>query len=208
MIVRNFDKEAATWDTPTRKQLACDVVERIKQRIALTKNMDILDFGCGTGLVSLGLQPYVRSITGVDSSSGMLEVFNSKIAALRIPDVKTVLIDQDKGFSVMSRFHLIVSNMTLHHIQDVKQLLKTFYEILYPVGYIAFTDLDPDGGRFHENNQGVFHQGFEREALQKTLQEIGFKDIQCGQAAEITKPIPDGAIRKFTVFLITGRCLK
>ena len=34
--------------------------------------MDALDFGCGTGLVTLKLQPFIHSITGVDGSQGMI----------------------------------------------------------------------------------------------------------------------------------------
>jgi len=34
--------------------------------------MDVLDFGCGTGIVTLRLQPYVRCIAGGDSSKGIL----------------------------------------------------------------------------------------------------------------------------------------
>jgi len=41
--------------------------------------MKVLDFGCGTGLLSFFLQPYVGEITGIDTSKGMIEVFDKKI---------------------------------------------------------------------------------------------------------------------------------
>ena len=66
---RNFDSVAASWDAnPVRVKLAHDVVRAIRETIPLRPDMDVLDFGCGTGLLSLGLLPMVHTITGVDSS--------------------------------------------------------------------------------------------------------------------------------------------
>ena len=75
-----FDQSAATWDNkPERIALAKAVGEAILREAKPTGDMDILDYGCGTGLVSLFLLPHVHSMTGVDSSSGMLDVLNKKI---------------------------------------------------------------------------------------------------------------------------------
>jgi len=69
------DQSAATWDNePRRIALMKDVGEAILQQAKLTKHMDVLDYGCGTGLVSLFLLPHVHSVTGADNSPGMLDV--------------------------------------------------------------------------------------------------------------------------------------
>ncbi|MBS1128952.1 MAG: Methyltransferase type 11, partial [Nitrospirae bacterium] len=66
---KDFDKEAAQWDAnPGRVKLAQDVADAMIREVSPAKGQDALDFGCGTGLVTLKLQPLVRSITGVDSS--------------------------------------------------------------------------------------------------------------------------------------------
>ncbi len=42
---RNFDHEASSWDEkPGRVKLAEDVFSTIRREIALTKNMDALDY--------------------------------------------------------------------------------------------------------------------------------------------------------------------
>ncbi|MHB0955027.1 MAG: methyltransferase domain-containing protein [Pirellulaceae bacterium] len=75
-----FDQSAATWDNePRRIALMKAVGEAILQEARPTNDMDILDYGCGTGLVSLFLLPHIRSVTGADNSPGMLEVLNQKI---------------------------------------------------------------------------------------------------------------------------------
>jgi predicted TPR repeat methyltransferase len=41
--------------------------------------MEALDYGCGSGLVTLGLQPLAGRITGADGSQEMLQVLSRKV---------------------------------------------------------------------------------------------------------------------------------
>ena len=201
---RDFDKEAATWDTPPRVKLAGDVSKAMLGRLQLTKEMDVLDFGCGTGLVTLPFNTLVHSITGVDSSKGMLDVFESKARKQRVDNVKTRYLDLTKGDVVGDHYHAVVSSMTLHHVKDTQKLLEHFYGALLPGGQIAIADLDEEGGSFHDNNDGVFHLGFNREKLGRLFAEIGFTDVQFTTAAQMKKTGADGKDRVFDVFLVTG----
>jgi 2-polyprenyl-3-methyl-5-hydroxy-6-metoxy-1,4-benzoquinol methylase len=202
---RDFDKAAASWDEPGRVKLANDIAQAIIDAIALAPTMDVLDFGCGTGLLTLKLRPLVHSITGVDSSQGMLDVLNAKIKNQDLTDVKTQHRDLDKGDALEGSYHLIISSMTLHHIREIRPLLDKFSKACAPDGYLCIADLDPDGGRFHGNNDGVFHFGFDRAMMRRAFIEAGFHDVRDKTAAHIMKPIPDEGSRLFSVFLMTGR---
>jgi hypothetical protein len=92
----------------------------------------------------------------------------------------------------------------LHHVKNISPLLKQFYSILLPSGQLAVADLDLDDGRFHDNNDGVFHFGFDREELRLVFMEAEFRNIRTFQAAEIEKPVGDGKNRLFTIFLMTA----
>lgn len=114
---RDFDKEAAGWDEkPQRLILAQNVADAIVKTVALSKDMDVLNFGCGTGLVTLCLQPHVREIVGADSSEGMLNIFKDKIKQRELYNVRTELVDFEKGECVTGVYDLIVSSMTAHHV--------------------------------------------------------------------------------------------
>ncbi|NJL60142.1 MAG: class I SAM-dependent methyltransferase [Desulfobacteraceae bacterium] len=204
---RNFDKEAASWDeNPTRVKLAHDVANAIGENIALTPASDVLDFGCGTGLLTLNLQPRVRSVTGVDSSSGMLDVFKTKIARQNLSNVRVMQIDLDKGDILSGSYQLVVSCMTLHHVKEIKPLLAQICGILTPSGILCIADLDPDDGQFHgADATGVFHPGFDGAELRKEFIHAGFDDVRDMTAAEVIKPISTGDLRRFTVFLMSGR---
>jgi cyclopropane fatty-acyl-phospholipid synthase-like methyltransferase len=202
---RDFDKEAAAWyENPARVKLADDVAAAIIRQAPLNAGMEVLDFGCGTGLLTLRLAPRVRSITGVDSSRGMLDVLVAKVMKQNLSNVRTLRLDLDRGDALPGVYDLIVSSMTLHHIEKTDALLGRFYEALSPSGRLCLADLDLDEGQFHSDNQGVFHFGFDRAALRQACADAGFASIQDTTAAEVVKPGPDGKLRRFSIFLITG----
>ena len=202
---RDFDKEAASWDErPYRIKLAKDIADAVTRQIPVASDMDVMDFGCGTGLVTLRLQPLVRSITGVDSSQGMVDMLTKKIAEMGLGNVKAMLVDLDRGGTLTGSYDLIVSNMTLHHVRDIRYLLDQFHGILAPSGYLCIADLDLEDGQFHENNVGVFHPGFDRAELRKSFEDAGFDRIQDTSATTMTRQTRDGGMREFTIFLMSG----
>ena len=203
---RDFDSEAATWDKePGRVKLATDITGAIRKDIALTSDMDALDFGCGTGLVTLQLQPSVHSITGVDASQGMIDILKQKIEKKNLTNVKTQFFDMEKGDVLEGRYHLIVSSMTFHHIKEIKALLDQFYHVALSSGYLCIADLDPEAGLFHSDNRGIIHFGFDRDRMRQLFIEAGFDNVRHRTAATVMKPIHDGKMVEFTVFLMTGR---
>ena len=203
---RDFDREAAAWDeNPARVKLANEVADAILQQIVLTADMDVLDFGCGTGLLTLRLQPLARSVTGADSSQRMLDVLKAKAAKQHIANMRTQYLDFEKGDVPAGDYDLIASSMTLHHVQEIRPLFDQFHKLTRLGGYLCIADLDSENGRFHDDNTGVFHFGFDREALRKVFVEAGFGNVRDMTAAEVVKPTLTGEIRRFPVFLMTGR---
>lgn len=202
---RNFDQEAELWDErPQRVQLAQDVADAILGQLPQTTRLDVLDFGCGTGLLTLQLQPLVHAITGLDSAPGMLAVLNRKIANLKLGNARTVLCDVAQGQKLPGRYDLVVSSMTLHHIEFITPLLALLYTVLVPGGRLCIADLDPEQGRFHTDNTGVFHCGFDRDLLCAALRVAGFHHVTAQTAAHIVKNDSPQQPDRFSVFLISG----
>ena len=203
---KDFNAAAASWDEkPERVKLAGEVAAAIIHQVAPSKAMKAADFGCGTGLVSLKLQPLVASITGIDSSPGMLDILKAKITQGKLTNIDTRLIDVEKGETLTGEYDLITSSMTLHHMRRPEALLRQLAAALVLGGILAIADLEPDGGHFHDDNTGVFHHGFDRAAVRAMFADAGFADIQDSRATEITKSVADGSKRTFSVFLVSGR---
>jgi 2-polyprenyl-3-methyl-5-hydroxy-6-metoxy-1,4-benzoquinol methylase len=203
---RDFDKEAAKWDANQgRVKLANEVADAIIREAMPARDMDVLDFGCGTGLVMLRLQPLVRNILGVDSSQGMLGVLEEKIKTQGITNARTLLVDFEKNGRIEGRYHLLVSSMTLHHVPDTARLFKQWHELLLPGGLLCFADLDAEDGSFHGDNTGVFHQGFDRRHLKKLLLSAGFHDVRDTTATTMIKDVEGKGKKEFSVFLILAK---
>ena len=195
-----FDQAAVTWDLEDRRvALARAVAAAIRRTIALSAEMDVLDFGCGTGLVTLELAPLVGSIAGADASKGMLRTLAEKAGARDLA-VRLVNLAEEGVPALGGPYHLITSSMTLHHIADVPGLLGHFHHALRPGGQVALADLDTEDGSFHETPSGVQHQGFDRADVAGWLALAGFQEIKLATAAATTK-----AGTTYTVFLASAR---
>jgi tRNA (cmo5U34)-methyltransferase len=196
----HFDQAAATWDlTDRRVALAHAVAQAIAARVPLAKTQSVLDFGCGTGLVTFDLAPQVGSITGADTSPGMLKTLAGKAEALGIP-LHLLALAGTGSDDLGGPYDLIVSSMTLHHVADVPALFRQFARHLHPGGRVALADLDEEDGSFHEAAVSIHHRGFPRERIQSWLGEAGFQEIRLETAAVTRKQAKD-----YPVFLATAR---
>jgi ubiquinone/menaquinone biosynthesis C-methylase UbiE len=207
-ISNYFDEAAANWDAePRRIELAKAVGEAILRQVQPACGTDVLDYGCGTGLLGLFLHPHVRNVTGADNSPGMLQILEDKIRSGGLQRMRTAKLDLQRDPVPELRYHLITANMVMHHVDQIEPLLMAFYQMLLPGGYLAIADLDTEPGTFHgpEVASSVFHHGFDRHVFMDRLHQIGFVDVKDVTAHVIHKPIANGEIREFPIFLIVGR---
>lgn len=201
-----FDRAAAEWDAnPGRVALARALAEAIREAVPLRPDMKAMDFGAGTGLVTLALSPYVDSLTAVDTSPEMLRVLDEKLKALGVANVRTMLGEIGKTPLPAAQFDLIVSSMVLHHIPDVPRAIRLLRPSLRPGGWIVLADLDVEDGTFHPDSTGVYHHGLDRAEVCRWLRDAGFSDTTAREAYRMTKVLPSGESRTYPIFLVTGR---
>lgn len=203
-----FDLAAATWDEePRHVERAAALFRAIDAEVGLDPSMKVLDFGCGTGLLTLQLASRTGRVAAMDRSQEMLDVLRGKAEACHAGNVSARRVDLDAGDALDGVYDLVVSTMTLHHIAAPLTLLERFARVLRPGGRLCLADLDSEDGSFHGENATVFHNGFDRAALRELMGKAGFGEIRDRTAAEIVKTVGDGSERAFTVFLMTGRRL-
>lgn len=197
-MTERFNRAAENWDKgDVRQNIASAVFKTIVSRIALLNNMNILDFGCGTGLLSFKIAPMVRTVTGIDLSEMMLKQLESK----NTDSVRVTSVCRDIMESPLDQtYHGIVSSMAMHHVADTAKLFETFYRHLRHDGFIAIADLEAEEGTFHTHgNEGVHHFGFEREALRLTIENAGFMNIRFHHAYTVLK---EGG--EYPIFVVTA----
>ncbi len=202
MTERNrFDEAAATWDeTPRRVEMATRVAAEIARRVPLSRGLEVLDFGCGTGLLTLALQPLVGRVIGADTSPGMLDVLRAKVRDRNLDNVEAVLLERGAPPELPpGRSDLVVSSMALHHVEELAPLFRAFHARLRPRGMVALADLDREDGTFHEDPREVFHLGFDRTEMMALLANAGFTDL-----AATTAFVARKNAREYPIFLVTG----
>ena len=182
-----FEKKSKSWDMNSKRvQGAKAISSAILNNINLDRSMKIMDLGAGTGLLSYFLSEHVGYITAVDNSPSMLEVFEEKSEEFACP---TSILNVDFANELLNEtFDGIVSSMTIHHIENTREMFHKLYTLLPKNGFIALADLDTETGDFHSDNEGVFHFGFNRRELDEYARDAGFKEVEFFTANTIKKP--------------------
>jgi predicted TPR repeat methyltransferase len=105
-------------------------------------NAHVLDFGCGTGLLTAMLAPDVARVVGVDTSPAMLERFAAKAAAAGWEHVSGVasLDHTERG-----GFDLIAASSVLGFVDDLGATITALAERLRPGGVLVQWDWEAEG---------------------------------------------------------------
>ena len=164
----HFNHRAESFDSPKNQFLAELIKKNIEKQMHDLSSKSILDFGGGTGLISLPLAKKVNSVTLVDISDKMLEQARIKVKNQKLENLH--LLQQDLLLKPLEQtFDLIIVSRVLHHMPHLDSSLAMFQEHLTPGGQLFIADYTvPDG----ENH------GFIISELEETLKNHGFSDIQ------------------------------
>ena len=134
-----FDAFAGDFD----RRLVDDLAYRVPQRLAALVRgqigeacLDVVDLGCGTGLVGDALGTAARSLVGIDLSSQMLEVARRKGRYLRLyeADVSSWL-----GSAQAASCDLVVAADVFIYLGDLEAVFEGVRRCLRPAGLFAFS---------------------------------------------------------------------
>jgi ubiquinone/menaquinone biosynthesis C-methylase UbiE len=198
-----FDQRAKTWDRdPVKVARALAVADGIRSNVPLSPGMRALEYGCGTGLLSFSLQPYLAHITLADNSTGMLEVLKEKIESAQATNMLPIRLDLVTDPLPRERYDLIYTLMTFHHIGDTDRLLHDLFVLLTSPGYLCVADLDAEDGSFH-GPEFTGHKGFPRNDFGSKAKRAGFRNVHFTTPFHITRPESLGQT-DFPLFLMVA----
>ena len=163
----DFNHKAETFDSPKNIFLANLVCQAVEKQIDLLSDKEILDFGGGTGLLTLPLANQAKSVTLVDISEKMLEQARLKAERQEINNIQ--FLEQDLLEKPLEKeFDLIVVCRVLHHMPDLDVALSLFHQHLKEDGQLLIADF---------TKAEANHHGFELTELEKQLIEHGFSSV-------------------------------
>jgi predicted TPR repeat methyltransferase len=168
-----FEASAAGFD----KHLVCELEYRIPQEMVeallavdggRSKPWDVLDLGCGTGMVGQEIASHARSLVGIDLATNMLERSRERniYTELRCADLLRVLDDEQND-----RYDVITAADVFIYVGKLDDLIRTVRRVLRTNGLFAFSvetpkdmiavDRASDTPGYHLGRMGRYSHGME-----------------------------------------------
>ena len=163
-----WDEYAEGWDSNE------DVIaysERAFNSLLVAVNLNglrVLDFGCGTGLLTEKISPLAKEIVALDPSEKMISILIDK----KLPNVTAVaeelsesLIKGNKLF--LEKFDLVVASSVCSFLPEYEKTLSQLKSLLVPGGaFVQWDWLTTDGNSDF---------GLSRENMLSAYKKVGLK---------------------------------
>jgi len=97
-------------------------------------DMEVLEFGCGTGSTAIIHAPYVKHIRAIDVSSKMIEIAQGKAQAENIKNITFEQLTIDELTVPDETLDAVLGLSILHLLENKEQVITKVYKILKPGG--------------------------------------------------------------------------
>ncbi|KAK3311488.1 S-adenosyl-L-methionine-dependent methyltransferase [Chaetomium strumarium] len=231
-----FNKEAAHYDTKHEKTLN-RLVEEIRAKLdfigadwveeneeeskegAQEKTVRLLDYACGTGVVSQALAPYTTQCVGIDLSENMATAYNTRAEnqGLTHSEMRAYqgnLCDPEdptpEAFAApeFSNFDVAAVGLGFHHFDDPALAARRLCQRLKTGGVLVILDFfahdKPDPS--HPASNTITHHGFSEEQVRRIFEEAGVgKDFAMGEVGAVFHfSKEDGSEVRRKIFIARG----
>ena len=96
--------------------------------------MELLEFGCGTGSTAIIHAPYVKHIRAIDISAKMIEIAKGKAEAENINNITFEQLTIDELSVADSTYDMVLGLSILHLLEDKEAAIAKVYKMLKPGG--------------------------------------------------------------------------
>lgn len=179
----SWDDEAATWDTQPAVRAYSRAAFQSLQRVLTERGSSldgarVLDFGCGTGLLTEQLAAEAERVVAVDVSPAMVEVLRGK--AIENVEARCGLLSElvaDGSLSPAS-FDLITCSSVCAFLEDYPAAIAQLSPLLAPGGLLLQWDweLDPDADNAMGLSRDAIHRAHTAAGLSEVHVDIGFQE--------------------------------
>ncbi len=159
--------------------------------------LDVVDFGCGTGVLTVELARWAKRVTAVDRSAQALHQAEARATREGLKNVTWLEADLHELPIASGKKELVVASQSLHHVDDPKAVLAEAARILEPGGRLIVLELMPHREEWVTDRLGHKHLGFEPDTLEGQLHAAGFRHVHL-------TPAPRDGGSPFRAFLLTG----
>jgi predicted TPR repeat methyltransferase len=182
LVEKLFDEYARDFETHLRERLRYRLPEQLFEVMAphleaLPQALQMLDLGCGTGLMAPLLKPRAHHLIGVDLSPKMLAMAAEKqlYDELVKAEIETYLADSG------ARFDVIVAADVFIYFGLLGAPLASIASCLEEGGVCAFSvESCEEGNDFHLTTSGRY--AHRRDYVERCCEEAGLQIVECRDA--------------------------
>ncbi len=136
-----FDGYADKFDTHLQSVLKYEAPEKLVALITQNatppaEKWNILDLGCGTGLVGSAIAPYARQLVGVDLSAKMLKKAQARNLYQRLERFDLLTMMQGEKTSC---YDVIIAADVFIYLGKIDEIISEVKRLLCPGGVFAFS---------------------------------------------------------------------
>ncbi len=126
-IAEHYSKQPIADEAAYQKKL------QVTQKY-FNPNMEVLEFGCGTGATAIIHAPYVKHIRAIDISSKMIEIAQGKAEAKNVKNVTFEQLSIDELSVSDSTLDVVLGLSILHLLEDKEEVIAKVHKMLKPGG--------------------------------------------------------------------------
>lgn len=97
-------------------------------------DMEVLEFGCGTGSTAIAHAPYVRHIRAIDISSKMIDIAQAKAEAAKVDNVTFEQATIEELEAPDKSLDAVLGLSILHLLEEKEQAIAKVHRMLKPGG--------------------------------------------------------------------------
>ena len=132
-----MNKSVQFWDKLAERYSQQPIVDEevYQKKLQVTReyfqpNMEVLEFGCGTGSTAIIHAPYVQHIRAIDSSSNMIKIAQGKADAQNIKNITFEQLSIDELNVPDSTLDMVLGLNVLHLLENKEEVIAKVYNML------------------------------------------------------------------------------
>ena len=135
------DRTSRFWNRIAERYARDPVADEAayQRKLEITRNylrpdMDLVEFGCGTGSTAILHAPLVKCITAVDFSPRMLEIARTRAAAAGVENIDFVEAGVEGFAPRAAACDMVLALSLLHLVADRDAVIRKMHGLLKPGG--------------------------------------------------------------------------
>ena len=165
----DWDDCAATWEENLSVQEYSEkAFQSLKDHLSVSTVFSLLDFGCGTGLLTDKFATSCSRIVAVDASKAMVDILDAKghQNVTTVTDFLTKeLIESNPCFH--EKFDLIVASSVCSFLPNYEEVVSLLYSLLKPTGKFIQWDW--------------LSEEFSKQRVENALSAAGFASVETSE---------------------------